>query len=123
MHTNSLATDMPQGPRGSRYFGIAFAAIACLFGLLSCLIGLMCLAEGMIFFFYTPDLVQAALLTSETQGHIATAVFLCIGLVFTYAGVKAFRRNFRVTTNMLPNAAFLLSTMPLVGFGLSNAFC
>jgi len=119
MHTNSLTTDMP---RGSRYLRIAFAAIACLLGLLSCLFGLLCLAYAMMYFLYTPALIQAAAVTSETQGYICTAVFLCFGLLFNYAGARTFRKNFRVAT-MLPSVAFLLSVMPLVGFGLGNTFC
>ena len=129
MHTNSLTTDIPQDPRGSGYFRIAFAAIARLLGLLSCLAGLRFLAEAGLAFLYTPALVQATTLTSETQGYIVAAVFLSYGLVFTYAGAKLIWRNFRIETTLfrfattLPMAALLLSTMPLVGFGMSNAFC
>lgn len=122
MHANLLTTDMPQDPRGSRYFRIAFAAIALLFGLLSCLIGLLFWAQAGFVFLYTPALVQATVLTAETQGYIAAGVYLCFGLVFTYAGAKLIWRNFRIATT-LPVVALLLSTMPVVGFGMSNAFC
>ena len=102
MKTNLLTSDAPQESSGSGYFQIAFMAIACLFGLLS-------LAEGMFFGYYTLGLVQSGTVTPSE--YIATTACLCFGLMFIYAGVLAFKHNFRAGTVLfaLPFIMVLLS--------------
>ena len=101
METNLLTLDAPRNPSGSGYFRIAFTAIACL-------LGLLCLAEGMFYVSYTLGLIRSG--TATPTEYIATTACLCSGLMFIYAGVLAFKHNFRagIAFFALPFVAVLL---------------